>query len=183
MAGAAKKPLTEKQRAVMERIDRRVPIAVIADEMGVSETRINQHIRTLKDRFGVENLNALVEQYRLSSDYTDAPEGPLRKPKYSFPQAAKEPVFSDQQSRVDPGEIVLSDSHHVLIDAPWTGSREPVVVPSKLDGEQAVLYRSIAMLGIAAGIAAAVILTVSAALTVSEVLDGTAEIRTDMQGS
>ncbi|MDN3646449.1 LuxR C-terminal-related transcriptional regulator [Pontixanthobacter aestiaquae] len=183
MARAARKPLTEKQRAVMERVDRRVPIAIIADEMGVSETRINQHIRSLKDRFGVENLNALVEQYRLSADYTDGPEDPLRKAQYSFSQAAKGPIFPDQQSRVDPGEIVLSDSHHVLIDAPWTGSREPVVVPTKLDGDQAVLYRSMAMLGIAVGITAAVILTVSAALTVSEVLDGKAEIRTDNQGS
>jgi len=38
------RPLTERQAAVMERVDRRVPIKVIAQELGVSETRINQHI-------------------------------------------------------------------------------------------------------------------------------------------
>jgi biotin operon repressor len=33
----------------MQRIDRRVPIKVIAQELGVSETRICQQIRALKD--------------------------------------------------------------------------------------------------------------------------------------
>lgn len=47
LSGAAKR-LTDRQRAVMERIDRRVPIKDIALELGVSETRINQHIRALK---------------------------------------------------------------------------------------------------------------------------------------
>jgi len=40
MASGAAKRLTDRQRAVMERIDRRVPIKVIATELGVSETRI-----------------------------------------------------------------------------------------------------------------------------------------------
>lgn len=61
--GAAFK-LTNRQRSVMERIDRRVPIKVIAQEMGVSETRINQHIRALKDVYGASSLNSLVEIYR-----------------------------------------------------------------------------------------------------------------------
>ncbi len=34
--------LTARQRAVMERIDKRIPIKVIALELGMSETRINQ---------------------------------------------------------------------------------------------------------------------------------------------
>ena len=49
MPSEAPRELTDRQRAVMERIDRRVPIKVIAQELGVSETRINQHIRALKD--------------------------------------------------------------------------------------------------------------------------------------
>ncbi|MEO9462231.1 MAG: hypothetical protein ABJ242_05790 [Marinomonas sp.] len=61
--GAALK-LTERQRSVMERIDRRVPIKVIAQEMGVSETRINQHIRALKDIYDAGSLNELVAIYR-----------------------------------------------------------------------------------------------------------------------
>ena len=48
--------LTERQAAVMERVDRRVPIKVIAQELGVSETRINQHIRALKDIYSADSL-------------------------------------------------------------------------------------------------------------------------------
>ncbi len=36
MASGAARRLTDRQRAVMERIDRRVPIKVIAQELGVS---------------------------------------------------------------------------------------------------------------------------------------------------
>ena len=57
----------------MDRIDRRVPIKVIAQELGVSETRINQHIRTLKNIYHASSLNELVEVYRSSQiiNFTD----------------------------------------------------------------------------------------------------------------
>lgn len=64
MPAGGSRPLTERQQAVMERIDRRVPIKVIAQELGVSETRVNQHIRALKDSFEAESLGDLVERYR-----------------------------------------------------------------------------------------------------------------------
>ncbi|MXO56137.1 helix-turn-helix transcriptional regulator [Pontixanthobacter gangjinensis] len=189
--------LTDRQRAVLERIDRRVPIKVIAGDLGVSEARINQHIRTLKDKFSVDSMNELVEHFRLhfSDEPTEnieksvarkesgsTPHDPYRISPSRNSQLHDAPIFPDQGHRVDPGEIVFSDAHHVLIDAPWIGSREPVVVPTKFDGDNAVLVRLAAMIGIALGVIAAVILVVSAAITVSEVLDGRAEIRTESQG-
>jgi FixJ family two-component response regulator len=54
----------DREQAVMSRIDRRVPIKVIALELGVSETRINQHIRALKDIYEAGSLGELVENYR-----------------------------------------------------------------------------------------------------------------------
>jgi len=48
MVGEAGPVLTAKQRAVMHRIERRMPIKIIANEMGVSETRVNHHILALK---------------------------------------------------------------------------------------------------------------------------------------
>ena len=60
MTSGAVRRLTDRQRAVMERIDRRVPIKVIASELGVSETRINQHIRALKDFYDAASLGARV---------------------------------------------------------------------------------------------------------------------------
>lgn len=73
MVHAASRPLTPRQRDVMERIDRRVPIKVIADELGVSVTRVNQHIRALKDIYGADSLADLVECYRVSEGYGQAP--------------------------------------------------------------------------------------------------------------
>ncbi|MFZ1743772.1 MAG: LuxR C-terminal-related transcriptional regulator [Pontixanthobacter sp.] len=190
--------LTDRQRDVLERIDRRVPIKVIAGDLGVSEARINQHIRALKDKFEVESMSDLVEQFRLHFDPEDIVKtddcadsesaiglgrDPYRNPQYRNSQLHDVPIFPDQGHRADPGEIVLSDAHHVLIDAPWMGSREPVVVPTKFDGDYAVLVRLAAMIGIAFGIVAAVILVASAAKTVTEVLDGIAELRTEGTGS
>lgn len=65
------RPLTARQRAVMERIDRRIPIKVIALELGVSETRINQHIRALKDIYEAASLFELVDNYRLAEGRLD----------------------------------------------------------------------------------------------------------------
>lgn len=69
MTAAATRLLTERQQAVMELIDRRVPIKVIAQDLGVSETRINQHIRALKDIYRAESLNELVEIHRAASGF------------------------------------------------------------------------------------------------------------------
>lgn len=186
MTVTASPKLTDRQREVLERVDRRVPIKVIAADLGLSEARINQHIRTLKDKFECENMNELVERYRANSlektDANEAVEGeqdPYSNSLYRKSQLPDEPIFPDQGTRVGPGKIAFSDAHHVLIDAPWDKPREPVVVPHFLDGDYAVLTRLGAMLGIAFGIVAAVILVVAAAVTVSEVLEGKASIRVE----
>ena len=171
--------LTDRQRDVLVRIDKRVPIKVIAADLGVSEARINQHIRTLKDKFEVDSMNELVELFRTTDGYDSEGDDPYRKPISRNSQLPDEPVFPDQGSRVDPGEIVLSDAHHVLIGAPWNEPREPVVVPPFLDGKNAVLTRVGAMIGIAFGVVAAVILVVSATITVSELLDSKASINVE----
>lgn len=173
--------LTDRQRDVLVRIDKRVPIKVIANDLGVSEARINQHIRALKDKFEVESMNELVEHFRASEGYVAEGEDPYRKPVYRNSQLPDEPIFPDQGPRVDHGEIVLSDAHHVLIGAPWQDTREPVVVPPLFDGDNAVLTRLGAMITIAFGVVAAVILVVSATVTVSEVLDGKAAVEMDSQ--
>ena len=190
--------LTERQRAVLERVDQRVPIKIIAADLNVSEARINQHIRALKDKFSVESMSDLVASYRALDWHEDtAGAGPIADPKtasisgsdpyrnslYRKSQLQSPSQSEHSASRDNPGEIVLSDAHHVLIDAPWAEPREPVVVPPTLDGEHAVLYRIGAMIGIAFGIIVALILVVAAAVTISEFLDGKAAILTNQDGS
>lgn len=197
MSSESPRPLTERQRAVMERIDRRVPIKVIAQELGVSETRINQHIRALKDVYEAESLGDLVERYRAEtaedadetgdlSPASGAPGAENLKPfsdsAYSKSQVAGTVPFGNSPFRNDPGELVMSDVLPLEAQAPWLRSGEPKVVPRVLDGPNAVLLRLVAIVGIAFGVLAAVVLTVTAAMTISEALEGRAAVPVDQQG-
>jgi hypothetical protein len=189
MASGAAKRLTERQRAVMERIDRRVPIKVIATELGVSETRINQHIRALKDFYDAVSLGELVENYRATLG-PEAGEGttgndlgafadeallqPFSEPAYTNSQINGAAELADFDGRDDPGRLVLSDAMPLIEQAPWLKAGEPRVVPGVLDGEHAVLMRLGAIIGIAAGILASVILVITAAVTLSAATEGKA---------
>lgn len=198
LSGAAKR-LTDRQQAVMERIDRRVPIKVIALELGVSETRINQHIRALKAIYDAGSLGELVENYRAT--LPPAPAGfaaatghdgeaggladddglsdPFSEAVYIKKQMSRQGIFADQLTRDDPGQLVMSDAMPLLDQAPWLRPGEPRVVPGVLDGEHAVLFRLGAIVGIASGILAAMVLTITAAVTLSEATDGKATISAD----
>ncbi len=188
MVAVASPKLTPRQSAVMEAIDRRQPIKVIAADLGVSESRVNQHIKALKEIYGAASLPDLVELHRTGQKkFGEQPsenkqDNPCRKPAYINSRVPEEPEADQKQSRVDPGEIVLSDAHHVLIDVPWSGSREPAVVPLALDGENAVLYRLAVMIGIAFGTIALVVLVITASLSLSAAMDGN-EITSMAQGA
>lgn len=163
--------LTDRQRMVLEGIKRRQPLKVIAAELGISESRVNQHVKTLKDRYGVHNLADLVEAARLDLD-NGSLEHPYRKPAWRKPQVPLSGVDSDPLPRVGPGEFVLSDIALNAIEAPWMVENEPRVVPGMLDGHHAVLFRLAVIVGIAFGLIAAVVLVVTASLTLSDMLEG-----------
>ncbi|MEO0057305.1 MAG: hypothetical protein RIT17_755 [Pseudomonadota bacterium] len=202
LSGAARR-LTDRQQAVMERIDRRMPIKVIAQELGVSETRINQHIRALKDLYEAGSLGELVENYRatLPPAPADEPEdairaalpirdiadagfaAPFSEVAYTKKQIPQPAIFADQLERDDPGHLVLSDAMSLLEQAPWLRPGEPRVVPGVLDGEHAVLFRLGAIVGIASGILAAVVLTITAARTLSDATEGKAAISVDQMSA
>ncbi|WP_299194303.1 hypothetical protein [uncultured Erythrobacter sp.] len=181
----------------MERIDRRVPIKVIAGELGVSETRINQHIRALKDIYEAENLGDLVEKHRAAEgiEIADGNVDPIENPDPSGQpqQGYSEPTYSKSQVPVgglignnpgsnDPGELVMSDALPLADQAPWLRPGEPRVVPRVLDGEHAIWFRLAAIVGIAFGFLAAIVLTVTAAVTISEALDGRATVPVNEEG-
>ncbi len=197
MSSASLRPLTERQHAVMERIDRRVPIKMIAQDLGVSETRINQHIRALKDIYEAENLGELVERHRAEKgvenpqaddDILTENQSDKEKKKgysetaYSKSQVPQDPENVEELGGNDPGKLVMSDVLPLVDQAPWLRPGEPRVVPRVLDGEHAVWFRLAAIVGIAFGFLAAVVLTVTAAMTISEALDGRATVPVNEQG-
>jgi transposase-like protein len=189
MTSGAARRLTDRQRAVMERIDRRVPIKVIAQELGVSETRINQHIRALKDVYDAASLGELVENYRATIAPEAAETSSENRPNEAADEALLKPFSEDAYTksqvnaatdlaefsgRNDPGQLVLGDAMPLIEQAPWLRPGEPRVVPGVLDGEHAVLFRLGAIIGIAAGILASVVLVITAARTLSEATEGKA---------
>ncbi|KWV91876.1 hypothetical protein AUC45_11910 [Erythrobacter sp. YT30] len=212
MPPKSSKPLTDRQHAVMVRIDRRVPIKVIAQDLGVSETRINQHIRALKDIYDAGSLGDLVEKYRAtlpdpmsdpreaqaedgrgeansaiplpnSEDVTKIPEvAGLSEPAYSKNQVPIPAEVSESFLRDDRGNLTINDVMPMVEQAPWLRPGEPKVVPGVLDGEHAALFRFGAIIVIAFGFLAAVVLMATAAITISEALDGKASISVDTQG-
>jgi DNA-binding CsgD family transcriptional regulator len=133
LSGAARR-LTDREQAVMQRIDRRVPIKVIALELGVSETRINQHIRALKDIYEAGSLGELLENYRatlppapaenaedehpvtaLLGEPTDrGASGAFSEAAYTKKQIPEAAIFADQLSRDDPGRLLMSDAMPLL---------------------------------------------------------------------
>ncbi len=187
MSPATSRTLTERQRDVMERIDRRVPIKVIAADLGVSETRINQHIRALKDIHEAASLNELVEKYRAelrpdSVSRDTVQQLPFSEAAYIKSQLHESPEFADIHRRADRGELIMNDAMPLLEQAPWLRPGEPKVVPGVLDGEHATLLRFGAIIGVAFGIVAGFVLVVTAAVSISEVLDGRAAISVDEEG-
>ncbi|MDJ0979229.1 MAG: hypothetical protein QNI87_11950 [Erythrobacter sp.] len=197
MPPSTTRPLTERQAAVMERIDRRVPIKVIAQELGVSETRINQHIRALKDLFGADSLGDLVELYRgqnqPKSKKDERKESSQKEPLASSDKDLSEPAYTKSQvpatifgfdigDRDSASTIELNDVMPLIERAPWLKPGEPKVVPGMLDGRHAVILRLAAIVGIAFGLLAAGVLTATAAILISEALSERAAIPVDEQG-
>ena len=197
MPPASTRTLTERQAAVMERIDRRVPIKVIAQELGVSETRINQHIRALKDIYGADNMRDLVDIYRLEqqsiSEGDDArapdenqtlsgPTPPLSEDAYNFSQLPPAIFGFDSDTRDSDATVDLNDATPLIHQAPWLKPGEPKVVPGLLDGEHALTLRLAAIVGIAFGILAAGVLTAVSATMISEAFEGHAAVPVDEHG-
>jgi DNA-binding CsgD family transcriptional regulator len=159
--------LTDRQRAVLGAIDRRLPLKMVAAELGISESRVNQHVRGLKERYGVHSLPDLVDAWR-----GEESGDPCRTSAWRNPQVPQSAFGDENESRVAPGEFVLSDAALYAIEAPWTERIEPRVVPGVLDGDNAVLLRLAVIVGLAFGLVAAIVLVVTASLSLSEAFEG-----------
>ena len=64
MAGEIPPALSERQKQVLSLIDRRLTIKEIAAELGISETRVNQHINALKRRLAANTHRELAARYQ-----------------------------------------------------------------------------------------------------------------------
>jgi DNA-binding CsgD family transcriptional regulator len=175
MPASARRGLSDRERAVLDGVDRRLPLKVVAAELGISESRVNQHIRALKERYRVHTLPDLVEAWR-NQDSENTGEADCRNSAWRIPQVPDHDVRGDVRSRVAPGEFVLADAAPLAIEAPWISRIEPRVVPGMLDGDNAVLLRLALIVGLAFGLVAAIVLVVTASLSLSAAFEGKAAV-------
>lgn len=165
MAGSDGRALSERQKEVLGLIDQRYTIKEIAAELGVSETRINQHIDALKRRLGANSHRELAERYReLLAPFTPAP---FRKSVERSPQLAIRDEARSLPGRVADSGLALADVHAFALEAPWAKASEQPVVPPALDGDNAVLVRLAVVAAIVFGTLASLVLAITAADSLS----------------
>lgn len=166
--------LSDRQRQVLQLLDSGAPIKVIADTLGISDTRVNQIIRTLKEALGVNDRFSLIQAYR-ELPGEDCPL-PYRKTECLNHELPGFMFRGDEDAKPIDGDLVFSDAQAFQLQAPWEAHSEKSIVPGMLDGSYSTSRRLIVMVVMAAIIAAAIVLVLVAAMTVSEVLDGVAEV-------
>jgi DNA-binding CsgD family transcriptional regulator len=159
--------LTDRQEAVLERLAQRKAYKVIALELGISETRVKQHVRLIKDKLNANTMAELVDFHFRSEAKQPFTKG--EGPKMEVPQPHG---FAQGSAPDDPGEFSLSDVLNYEVEAPWGPPREPQVVPGVLDGKNAALPRLMVFVGLVFGMLAILVLALTAANVMSESLAG-----------
>lgn len=135
--------LTERQLQLLALLDQGAPLKVAAAELGISQARVNQIVRDLKDRLGAQSKFDLVQIYRLHSGVRLT----YRKDRYPESGVGLNTSEPNYQDGTTAGEFVFSDVQGFNREAPWQGQiADPPVVPEMLDGPHANVRRLIAML-------------------------------------
>lgn len=156
--------LSAKQREVLERLSRRQSIKTMADEMNVSPTRINQHIRSIKDRLGVNSQEAMVAHW-LAITSGD----PLRKDACRKQHLPGSELVGEERPTVDAAVLQFRDAGAFEMSAPWQ-LRHDRVGPGFLDGPGATARRLLFIALVAIGFPIAVVVVLSAMTALGEAL-------------
>lgn len=168
-SGRCRKELTKRQLEVLDGISRRQSIKQIAFELHVSESAINQHIKALKANFEVGSLSELSEIYRSNSEIYQNKS--CRKTASRKKQLTSKNEFNDWQPKngIDP-IITFHQPQAYEIRAPWTSIVGPPVVPRVLNGENAIWVRGAAIIVMAVGILATILIGLGVAQGVTSAL-------------
>jgi biotin operon repressor len=156
---------------VLELVAKRRSLKQIANELGIGESTVNYHIRGLKESHGVYTLAQLSDIH--ASRLVSAPHLDCR-----ISSRRESAVFVGPENlegmAPDDGEplITFQDAMHFKVDAPWTTSTEPKVVPEVLNGTNAGLNRGALMVAIALGMLALVLLGLGVAQGITAALAG-----------
>jgi DNA-binding CsgD family transcriptional regulator len=162
--------LTGRQRDVLDGIAKRKTIKAIAHELGVSDSAVNQHIKTLKSTLQANSLSDLAKYY---SEYsTGADVLNCRKTASRIPQVSPQTDNSEMGSRneIDP-TVTFQDALTYHQGAPWDRTNGEVIVPEVLNGADSKLARFKSIVFITVGIFAVIVLGLTSMNEVSSTLE------------
>lgn len=147
--------LTSKQHEVLAFVAENRTSKEIAWELGISESAVNQRIEGVRSRTGSPPRAELARAYRQYQQDQNQPEqdeacNPLPE---KNPQVPAIPLFDEDRGRDELVErLTLADGATFKITAPWQEENFTRVVPEVLDGANAGLSRTAAMIAIAGGL-------------------------------
>lgn len=142
--------LTSKQHEVLAFVAENRTSKEIAWDLGISESAVNQRIEGVRSRTGSPPRAELARAYRQYQQDQAAACNPLPEKNPQVPAMA---LFDEDQGRDELVErLTLADSATFKVTAPWQEENFPRIVPEVLDGANAGLSRTAAMIAIAGGL-------------------------------
>jgi DNA-binding CsgD family transcriptional regulator len=163
--------LGSRRDEVLELVARRRSLKQIANELGIGESTVNYHIRALKAQYGVYSLAQLADVYASRQGSTVPIDC-----RNSSSRESPVPFGGDSTAieRLDGHEptVTFQDALSYRVDAPWVATVEPVIVPGVLEGTNAKLLRGAAIVAIALGMLALVLLGLGVAQGITAALEG-----------
>ena len=143
---ASETRLTPRQQDVLERIGQRKTLKEAAADLGLSESAVNQHVRELKRKLGVNSLSELARRLRdnpdLLNNLTCRESAPINS--HMAPPAPGRSEEALERPVADPASVTFADAVWSPTP-PWVAQDMPQVVPRVLDGQNAGWVRTAAM--------------------------------------
>lgn len=154
-----RRPLTARQCEVLGLLTRGLSEKEIATELGMSQSRVTQHVRALKDRLGTETRSGLVAATTALDPCEKLTGGKNRVPPPG--------IFSKPVVGAIPERVSFSDAAALPRLAAWDVDGFDRVGPGALDGKGAALKRTGFVLLVAFGPPVLVLLTQAAMMALS----------------
>ena len=162
--------LTDRQAEVADCLARHLAIKEIARDLAISESAVNKHIAALKRHYEVSSRAGIVASFLDEIGENPSISG-YRKPACRDSHLPDDHAFDALEASDDPGALIFSDMSDLTMDR-WEKLNEPRIIPRWLDGKDSTARRLATILGMLIAILATVVLAVTAAQTVSEVVEG-----------
>ncbi|AXB77024.1 helix-turn-helix transcriptional regulator [Novosphingobium sp. P6W] len=141
--------LTPKQHEVLCFVAENRTSKEIAWELGISESAVNQRIEGVRTRAGALPRAELARAYRLYLQELEAACNPIPDKNTQVPGRTADVVAAGRDENAE--QFALADAMTYTVTAPWQSSSFDRVVPEVLDGANAGLIRTAAMVAIAGG--------------------------------